>query len=197
MWITILRRIAGYAIIGGMSPRRLPHSARPTPPRLAESASAAAAQILRRKLDPHRIASYGEVREYHTHRRWWGRRWMLALTIFALCYPVNHSLYVALAKHNVLTVSPNGAQAMSTATVPLVILRRECGIAEWSLDLLDDGCDAIVRLSLGKATLMEVAPVWMLYALPLLVVAAYSLSPVRCGGASGCARSNSWPRCTP
>jgi hypothetical protein len=160
-----------------MPPRRLPQPARTAQPRLAETASDAADKILRRKPALHRIASYAEVREYHTHRRWWVRRGLLAVTIFALAYPVNHSVYVTLTKHAALSVTPRTAQVMNTAAAPLAILRRECGAIDWCLGLLDDGCDAIVQLSLGKVSLAEIVPVWMLFALPVLVLSAYAISP--------------------
>ena len=160
-----------------MSPRRRSRPAQPPQPRLADSASAAAEQILRRKLDPHRIASYGEIREYHTRRRWWLRRWIAPFVLLAMLFPVNHSLYVALTKHQVVPAASSVAPVMNALASPLVSVRRASNDADWWLGLLDRSCDAVVRLALGQATLMEIVPMWTLIAIPLLTLAAYSLSP--------------------
>jgi hypothetical protein len=166
------------------------HSAmRTRPVRLAETASMAAEHILRRQPAPHRLVSHGEIREYHTQRRWWARRLLLVLMVFVVAGPVNHGFYLAMVKHRVVTISPAVAQAVEGTTLPY---RAAWVVAANSnfppligcmrgldsvLNRVQRACEHVVLVAQGKRLPLRLASEWLVFVLPLLLLSGYLLSP--------------------
>jgi hypothetical protein len=148
-------------------------------------AAQAADRILHRQASVHRLVSHGEIREHHTRQRWWLRRVALVLILLMIAGPINHGFYHALVRHQVLAARPAMAETVAWGMLPLQTL---CAVAastdfppaiaaaqtvEAASSLVEGICDGFVQLALGKQALSF----WALLALPLLIVAGYSLSP--------------------
>jgi hypothetical protein len=142
-----------------------------------ETASAAAERILRTKPSAHRILSSGDVRGYHTNRRWWVRRGMLVLMLFLAAGPINYGLYVALVKHGVVTPSAVVGQGLELGAQPLLLTAGQIGCSSLLSETTLVGCDRLVQLCLGKLALSELAAWWMLWVLPISLAIVYALSP--------------------